>query len=613
MLKKLRHSIIFRIGFMMFTISALAITSMISSFLISEMADSDAAAVNVSGSLRMQSYKIVSQIALYQIDPSEENLQKINSNISVFSNRLKSPALLNVVEKGREGIIDTAYAKVVLGWDQEITPRLNQVIQGKINYEPLVQDIHHFVDNIDNLVMLYQKEAESNLATLRGVQVVALFIILILIYAAMHSVNNHIAKPLHSLSHLARAVGKGDFTQRSVVGGKDELSLLSDTMNSMCDSISRIYGDLERRVQEKTKELKNTNESLKLLYMTSQALNENNPEDIDFQPIINQVAKLTNIRDIDLCLMTPQGSEPYDHLLTEKEKVLAQRCVDGDCNACIAEREYANKDGSNIQMKYPLIYENYNFGVLVCNLPIGQQILEWQHQLIQSLADQIALAMNLKSQEKHERRFALLAERTVIARELHDSLAQSLSYLKIQVARLQKAHNKGNDPDTTQDVIDELKEGLNSAYRQLRELLTTFRLKIEDAGVKSALEETIAQLKTRSDMAINLRCELDNIPLAADEEIHLLQIAREATQNAVYHSKGSKVNISIVPERDKYISLSIEDDGVGIPDDPEKLNHYGLAIMKERSRNLSGEVKIKRREPNGTEVSFKFLPKYAVQ
>ncbi len=612
MLKKLHHSIIFRIGFMLFTICALAMTSMLSSFLISDMADSDAAAVNISGSLRMQTYLIATEIAQFEKSTGEKDDAKVRQAIAQFEKKLSSPEVLNLVESDKGSMLATSYNKVVDSWYNQILPEIEKALTGKLDFRSLLLEIHTFVTNVDYMVMMYQKEAESNLALLRAIQVASLFITLILIFLAMYSINNHIGKPLTSLTKLARAVGNGDFTQRSVTGGKDELSLLSDTMNSMCDSISRIYGDLERRVQVKTRELKNTNESLKLLYQTSKALNENSPEDIDFQPIIDQVANLTNIKDIDLCLMTEQGSQPFDHLLTEKDKVLAQRCIEKDCNACIGEREYANKDGQNIQMKYPLVYEQHNFGVLVCNIPLGENILEWQHQLIQSLADQIALAMNLRSQEKHERRFALLAERTVIARELHDSLAQSLSYLKIQVARIQKAHNKGNAPDTMQDIIDELKEGLNSAYRQLRELLTTFRLKIEDAGVKSALEETITQLKSRSDIQIKLDCQLENIPLAADEEIHLLQIAREATQNAVYHSKGNHVNVKILPAEDKTITLAVEDDGVGITDDPEKLNHYGLAIMKERSRNLNGEVQIARRQPSGTGVYFKFLPKYAM-
>ena len=206
----------------------------------------------------------------------------------------------------------------------------------------------------------------------------------------------------------------------------------------------------------------------------------------------------------------------------------------------------------------------------------------------------------------------MLSERTVIARELHDSLAQALSYLKIQVTRLQKSKDKERY-DLQQPIIDELREGLSSAYRQLRELLTTFRLKMDTGGLKTALDNTVHQLQERTDMNISLHYQVTDLPLSPTEEIHLLQIVREATQNAINHSRGKTVDVRLTMLDDKSIELTIDDDGIGIPDTPEKLNHYGLAIMNERSRQLGGEVKILAREQGGTRVRFDFQPMYLAQ
>ena len=136
----------------------------------------------------------------------------------------------------------------------------------------------------------------------------------------------------------------------------------------------------------------------------------------------------------------------------------------------------------------------------------------------------------------------MLQERNAIARELHDSLAQALSYLKIQATRLNKAIDR-EDKITMEDVAGELREGLNNAYRQLRELLTTFRLKIDGSGLKVALESSIEQLRAQNSMNIHLDFALSNIPLTPNEEIHLLQIIREASQNSINHS-GGKIWIS---------------------------------------------------------------------
>ena len=158
----------------------------------------------------------------------------------------------------------------------------------------------------------------------------------------------------------------------------------------------------------------------------------------------------------------------------------------------------------------------------------------------------------------------------------------------------------------------ELKQGLDAAYRQLRELLTTFRLKVDGTGLLSALQTTVKQLSEQSGMQILLNYQLTDIPLAPHEEIHLLQIIREASQNAVHHSQGSEIMISLQQD-EQGVHLAVEDNGVGIPQAAEKLNHYGLAIMQERSKHLDGNIQIIARAEGGTGVYFRFMPDYLRQ
>jgi two-component system, NarL family, nitrate/nitrite sensor histidine kinase NarX len=195
---------------------------------------------------------------------------------------------------------------------------------------------------------------------------------------------------------------------------------------------------------------------------------------------------------------------------------------------------------------------------------------------------------------------------------LHDSLAQALSYLKIQVSRLNKAI-AAEDKASMEDVSFELKHGLDAAYRQLRELLTTFRLKMDGGGLQQALKMTATQLSEQSGLQFVLDYQLTNTPLQPQEEIHLLQIVREASQNAVHHSQGSEVHIRLSQHPGCAIELAIEDNGIGISQHAEKLNHYGLAIMQERSKQLGGVIEIRRREQGGTGVYFNFTPDYLKQ
>lgn len=601
----------------MFSVSFLAIVSMFSSVFISDGAQSDALAVNVAGSLRMQSYRLASKAQA--LNKSEQEQQEFNQLINDFDKDLTSGVLVNQQALSDTGQLARQHALVKSQWLNSVKPMLILIYSDSIpDTRALNKAIQEFVDEINVLVETYQSHAEKNIATIRLIQSLALFCTLILIALAMIIVNRHIEQPLSKLTQVARQIGRGDFTVRADDSGKGELSVLAHTFNTMSESIYRSKSQLEDQVKRKTLKLSRSNEVLDLLFKVSRKLNEVDPTSVDFQPILAKLAKVTGIKDLDLCIMTAQGSGPYEHLVTSN-KDLPDKCVKHQCGDCINHNELFPPSAQ--QMRYQLTIGGENYGVLVVHPEDNALLEDWQHQLFESVAEQVANGLRMKHQNEQNRRMALMNERTIIARELHDSLAQALSYLKIQVTRLQRLHKKENVQEQIEEVVDELKNGLGAAYSELRELLTTFRLKLDGQGINVALEQTISQLKTRSDdFTFKLDYAVENIPFSPQEEIHLLQIAREGTQNAFYHSKGNNIHISLISTAQSEVILTITDNGVGIPEDPSKLNHYGLAIMQERSRSLKGELSVKTNSNSGigisdkgTTVTFCFTPEYATQ
>lgn len=594
----------------MFFVSFLAVASMFSSVFISDRAQTDAASINVAGSLRMQSYRLASYAQIQ--DNSAENNRYFAQLLLILEEDLTKGILLNKQALIRSDESTEILSKITRQWQENIKPKLISAQQkADVDVVKLNQSIQAFVEEIDILVLSYQNHAEDNIATIRLIQSVALFSTLLLIAFAMLIVNRHIEKPLTRLTNVANQIRRGDFTVRADESGQDELALLARTLNKMSDSIFRSHSQLEAQVKRKTQTLSRTNESLNFLYTLSKKLNSVVPSSVDFQPLLIELANITGIKDLDLCIMTPKGSGPYEHLITS-DKEIPEKCIQQQCGDCTEHNSVFPNHGS--KMRYQLTHSDENYGVFTVNPKENQPLEDWQHQLFESVADQIANGLSMQRRHEQSRRIALMNERTVIARELHDSLAQALSYLKIQVARLQRLQKKDDVQEQIDQVIDELKGGLSAAYSELRELLTTFRLKLDGQGINAALEQTIAQLKTRSDaFEFTLNYEISNIPLTPQEEIHLLQIAREAIQNAFYHSRGSLIQISISTTHFSEVTLVIKDNGIGIPGDPSKLNHYGLAIMKERSRSLDGSLSIEPVSNGGTEVIFNFLPEYAKQ
>lgn len=377
---------------------------------------------------------------------------------------------------------------------------------------------------------------------------------------------------------------------------------MAQTLNDTSHSIAEMQSSLENRIHEKTKELRHNNTTLNYLFNIASQINSIHEDELDIDDIIGTLSQITGIEHVELCLLTADGEQPYHQVSPPGQEY----CEAQNCSACRTPVKTITPINNLAHHRYPVMHDSEHLGVLVAR-NTSPEMDQWKDQLIQSVADQIAIALSIKEQANNVRRMALINERAVIARELHDSLAQALSYLQIQVSRLQKNQDKGAI-EKNQAVIDELREGLSSAYQSLRELLTTFRLKISTDGLQSSLLEAVNQLQEHTDININLDYNVQDIPLSPAEEIHLVQIVREATQNAIKHSGGTRIDIGLLQQPDRMINVFVADNGSGLPQNPEKLNHYGMAIMRERSRQLAGDLKIRSNPDGGTIIEFNFTP-----
>jgi two-component system nitrate/nitrite sensor histidine kinase NarX len=230
-------------------------------------------------------------------------------------------------------------------------------------------------------------------------------------------------------------------------------------------------------------------------------------------------------------------------------------------------------------------------------------------QLVEVTAQLLALSMGFQAREQEGRRAALLEERAVIARELHDSLAQSLSYMKIQIARLKTQFGDDVQQTGVVEIVNDLRVGLDNAYRELRELLSTFRVQMDVRGLDYALREAIDEFSQRSSLSITLDNRLVDCRLTVNEEFHLLQVVREGLSNIVRHSGASAVVITLVLQPTGEVMVTIDDDGLGCAFKEQEPHHYGLAIMNERAGFLGGEIKILPRRRGGTRVRLLFRPK----
>jgi len=593
MLQKFSRSIVLRITSMMISLILMVFISTFSSMYMSQISEFDGKTINLSGSLRMMSYRIFTQVAVMEQSPTPQNHLKVQQLIQRFDILFHDPLLTKDFIRFKEIKLQQDYNNIETQWQTVIKPTLSNATTD-FKLEQFLPKVEAFVDSINGLVYGYQKLLEKRLTLLKIIQSATLSIALILILLSLYSIHKHIARPLRELTRVANASSKGDWSQRSQVEREDELGLLSNTLNKANQSMQTIHQDLEQRITNKTQELSRNNKILTFLYDVAQQVNHSHNGHLNFHQILDELCRISMLQRLELKLFADNNATPYQHIVSMPSDKKDERAI-------------------SVGTTFPIQRNDFHYGEVLAATVDNQTLQAWQKDLVQSLVDQLAIALSLSYQLNQERRLALLDERAIIARELHDSLAQSLSYLKFQVACIEKGIQKEPVSERVLTPVSELKEGLISAYRQLRELLTTFRLQIGNGGLQVALSDTIDHLSKHSDIDIHVHYDCQHVPFTPNEEIHLLQIAKEAVQNALNHSQGTFIAVSVIEHDNKSVQLLIKDNGIGIAQSGPELNHYGMEIIQERCHSLAGTLNIDPIEPCGTQIDLTFMPSYLSQ
>ena len=344
---------------------------------------------------------------------------------------------------------------------------------------------------------------------------------------------------------------------------------------------------------------------------------ENPTSPAPFDILLREIQNITNADSSALFLITESGAPELISITNKSElellkEYLNQISIDSNYNAL----KYHNKNTNPLfDIKIIRIPDNdlNPCGVLILKIPKSTS----RHLSISELESiKFSLSGILTSIQKVDmsKRSALHEERSLIARELHDSLAQSLSYLKIQVSRLQTllkldSPNEEIDLTAVSGIAEELRTNLNISYKQLRELITTFRLTLNNNNLAQALEDSVEEFENRSGISFYLDNRLSLVDLAVDEEIQVLQIVREAISNVVRHSQANHAEITLNKTSQQTIFITIDDDGIGTNDTKTNKRRHGMIIMQQRAHDLGGKLRVQPSNLGGTQIKVTFTTK----
>jgi two-component system nitrate/nitrite sensor histidine kinase NarX len=236
--------------------------------------------------------------------------------------------------------------------------------------------------------------------------------------------------------------------------------------------------------------------------------------------------------------------------------------------------------------------------------------------------------LNIVSENKEANRLAIIEERVHIASELHDSLAQTLASLKLQVRVLDESlqgiiYMKNNRKFKTSelytdkritDEIETLEESIELANREIRQLIGHFRSPPVIDNIASEISSLVKSFQSdNQDKKIFFQNKIPVININKNDELHIKRIAQEALVNVKKHSQAKIIRVLLMSYETGKYSLIVEDDGIGIAkscfighDNEDTGEHVGLSIMRDRAQQIGGHLAIESEPGEGVRVILSF-------
>lgn len=576
-------SLVSQIALLMLLLGLLGIGGMSVAAWMAQSIQGNAHAINKAGSLRMQSYRLLASVPLTPASNGYLRQMEQDQDNEDLRRAVQSEDLQPEFDALRR------YWMVTLK---------DQIRQAQTPAQ-VASNVAVYVGQLDKLVAALEHKTEYHLTLISLVQRGLLLVTLLLLGLTIWFLRRRLLEPWKRLLAQANAVSASDFSQRYQVSQTarphNEMDILGQSLNSMSQALERTVDSLAQLVDNKTADLQQKNQVLDFLYRVSRQLHTSAPLERRLVPVLEELQQLTPLQSVQLRLYENNSAELFNDIGSPAS---GQHHLYSDNNAS-AENNHQQP------ISWSLQDERENYGVLLAQLPQGTSLTLDQQRLVTTLLEQLTSTLMLARQAEHQQQLMLMEERSAIARELHDSLAQSLSCLKIQIACLQMQGSELTAENS--QLVQQMRDELNTAYRQLRELLTTFRLQMNTPGLRAALQHAVDEFSARMGININFDYQLPPRSVPANQAIHLLHIAREALNNAFKHANATQISLRLSCEQDE-IMMQVTDDGQGIPEDIERQHHYGLIIMQDRAKSLHGQCQITRRESGGTQVTVRFRP-----
>jgi len=291
-------------------------------------------------------------------------------------------------------------------------------------------------------------------------------------------------------------------------------------------------------------------------------------------------------------------STQYDSVLKVCQKQVRHIYTSQNCNTVYA---------------VPLRHKGKVLGVYNLFMEEPQPLSEDIRYLFNSISEHLGMALENARLTRENMRISLTNERTMLANQIHDSLAQTLAYAKMRLTVLNEALSD-NDPERANRYLGDVEEAVDLAYSELRNLITQFRDRIDPRGLVPALQEMVESFRKKANADVDFLNVAQDVVLTPEEEIQVFHIIQEALYNICKHARARHVVVTLDLHENEYV-VNVADDGVGLRSSGVSSigKSFGLTIMRERAAKLNGKLSIESRAAGGTIVRLVFPSHHGIE
>ncbi len=576
-----------------------------------------AAAINEAGRMRMATYRIALLAAHGEKDALAIQAARFRSNLAAL--KAGDPSRPLIVPWDTQ--VSAAFARVNSRW-QELQPRWAPA-DGSTGTVGLAE-ADGFVALIDRFVASIEAHLARWTAILHGVQMFMLGLVVVTTITTAYALHLFLLEPLSRLTEATGRIRRSEFDARVEIDSGDELGTLASGFNEMAAALEELYSDLEGRVAQKTASLAQQKRRLESLYEISSLVAEAGTlEGLagGFAGRIRRIAgadaaavRWSDASNQRLMLLASEGLPPT---MVEEERCLHV----GQCQCGVADQEAGLRvipvhgeprpqrnncaqAGFATVVSVPVRSQQRMVGEIDLFYRAQRELTDEERSLLQAMASHLAAAIESLRLGDEARHAAVFEERSMLAQELHDSIAQSLAFLKIQVKLLRDALAAGDEAAIAM-VVDEIDAGVRESNSDVRELLVHFRTRTHTEDIERAIRSTLTKFEHQTSLPTSLAISGNGMPLPPEVQIQVLHVIQEALSNVRKHSGASLVSIEV--EQEPVWRFRVRDNGCGFEFDDvfDRETHVGLRIMLERAQRVGAELEVSSTPGQGTEVTLK--------